>query len=82
MKTTIGAAIALAMAMGTALAQGPLAPNTPFGIWQQEGAAGKPLTPTSELMRRAHNGEGLNGVPAPHGFAQNPPAQKNTAVPN
>jgi hypothetical protein len=81
MKTIMflgAAAIALAMGTGTALAQGgvgPPTPVTPFTTWETEGAAGKPLTPMSELMRKTHNGEGLNSAPTPRGFAQQPPAQ-------
>ena len=73
MKTIVAAAVALAIGTGTALAHeangGPLPPATPFAIWQQESAAGKPLTPMSELMRMADNGQGLNGL------AQNIPAK-------
>ena len=77
-KTMFSAAIALAMGTGMAFAQGAVGPPTPvtrFTTWETEGAAGKPLTPMSELMRNAHNGEGLNSAPTPRGFAQQPPAQ-------
>jgi hypothetical protein len=78
-KTMVAAALALAMGTGMALAQaggvGPPTPITPFITWETEGAAGKPLTPMSELIRKAHNGEGLNSAPTPRGFAQQPPAQ-------
>ena len=30
-----------------------------------QSATGKPFTPTSEMMQIAHNGQGLNGAPAP-----------------
>ena len=80
MKTIFAAAVALAMGTGVALADGangngPVAPNTPFTIWSMQSQNGKPFTPTSELMRMAHNGQGLDGVSAPHGVAQNAPAQ-------
>jgi hypothetical protein len=79
MKTMVAAAFALAMGTGAALAQGgaggPPAPTTLFNIWSMESAAGKPLTPMSELMRRGRNGEALNSAPTPRGFAQQPPAQ-------
>jgi hypothetical protein len=78
MKTMFAAAIVLATGTGAALAQGgagPPTPVTPFTMWEKEGAAGKPLTPMPELMRKAHNGEGLNTAPTPRGFAQQPPAQ-------
>ena len=77
-KKMFAAAIAFAMGTGTALAQngaGPPTPVTPFTTWEKEGAAGKPLTPMSELMRMGRNGEGLNSAPTPRGFAQQPPAQ-------
>ena len=74
MKTMFAAAIAFAMGTGMALADGPPTPVTPFTMWEKEGAAGKPLTPMSEFMRKAHNGEGLNSAPTPRGFAQQPPA--------
>ena len=78
MKTMIAAAVALAMATGTALADGgnggPLPLTTPFAIWQQESASGKPLTPTSELLRMADNGQRSNGL------AQNIPAQTPSVV--
>ena len=76
-KTMFAAAIAFAMGAGMALAQGGSSgtPVTQFDMWEKEGAAGKPLTPMSEFMRKAHNGEGLNSAPTPRGFAQQPPAQ-------
>jgi hypothetical protein len=76
MKTMMVAATALAIGMGVAQAQGvgPSAPATPFTIWSMESAAGRPLTPLSELIRKAHNGEALNSAPTPQGLAQNPPA--------
>ena len=76
MKTMFAAAIALAMGTGMALAQGGGggSPVTQFNMWEKEGAAGKPLTPMPELMRKAHSGEGLNSAPTPRGFAQQPPA--------
>jgi hypothetical protein len=58
MKTMLAAVLALTMGTATAMAQGnggPAAPITPFTIWSAESAAGKPLTPTSELIRMAHN---------------------------
>ena len=75
MKTMFAAAIALAMGTGTALADGPYAPITPFVIWIGQNAAGMPLTPMPELMRMAHNGERLNSAPTPRAFAQQPSAQ-------
>ena len=76
MKTMFAAGIAFAVGTGMALAQGGGGgtPVTQFNTWEKEGAAGKPLTPMSELMRKAHSGEGLNGAPTPRGFAQQPPA--------
>jgi|KBSSwiStaDraftv2_1062776.scaffolds.fasta_scaffold2208927_1 hypothetical protein len=56
MKTMFAAVLVLAMGTGMAMAQGnggPAAPITPFTIWSAEGAAGKPLTPLSELIRMA-----------------------------
>jgi hypothetical protein len=84
MKTMIAAAFALAMGMGTALAQsnlgangnGPAAPMTPFTIWQMQSQTGKPMIPTEELMRMAHRGQGLNATPAP--VAESPSAQTAT----
>jgi hypothetical protein len=76
-RQIFAAAIALAMGTGTALAQGgvgPPTPVTPFTTWEKEGAAGKLLTPMSELIRKAHDGEALNSAPTPRGFAQQPPA--------
>ena len=77
MKAMFAAALAFAMGTGMALAQGGGGPTnslTPFTMWEKEGAAGKPLTPMPELMRKAHSGEGLNSAPTPRGFAQQPPA--------
>jgi len=78
MKTIFAAAVALAMGTGVALADGngngPVAPNTPFTIWAMQGGNGKPFTPTSELTRMAHDGQGA-GVSPPHSVAQNAPAQ-------
>jgi hypothetical protein len=63
MRTMIVAA-ALAMGMGTAVAQsnlgangnGPAAPITPFTIWSMQSQTGKRMIPTAELMRMAHHG--------------------------
>jgi len=76
MKTTIAAAIALAVSGGTAFAQGvgPSAPITPFTIWSMEGGNGKSFTSVPQLMRKAHEGEALNSAPTPRSFAQQPPA--------
>jgi len=81
MRTMFAAAIAFAMGTGMALAQGGGGgtPVTQFNMWEKEGAAGQPLTPMSEFMRKAHNGEGLNSAPTPRGFAQQPPAQNAPA---
>ena len=89
MKTVIVAAAALAMGMGTAVADsssnggangnGPAAPITPFTIWSMESQTGKRMIPMSELMRMAHNGQGLNAAPAPRGLAESPPAQTAAA---
>jgi hypothetical protein len=89
MKTMIVAAIALAMATGTALAQsaggangnGPAGPITPFTIWQMQSQTGKPLTPMRELTRMAHEGQGLNTAPAPRGVAE-APAHSTTVAPD
>ena len=79
MKTMLATMLALAMGTGMAMAQGnggPAAPITPFTIWSAESAAGKPLTPTSELSQMAHNppvqtapvATAQNGQPANHVF--------------
>jgi hypothetical protein len=82
MRTMIVAA-ALAMGMGTAVAQsnlwangnGPAAPITPFTIWSMQSQTGKRMIPMAELLRMAHHGLGLNSAPAPRGLAECPPAQ-------
>ena len=81
---TIRIAIAVsAMITNTVFAQGPPGPNSPFNIWQMQGARGMPLTPMSELMRRARSGEGLAGISPPAivtpslAVATNPPAPIN-----
>jgi hypothetical protein len=75
MKTMIVAAAALAMGMGTAVANGrPCAPASLFTIWSMQSHTGQPFTPTSESMRMARNGERIN-FPAPRAFAQGPPAK-------
>ena len=70
MKTILAAAVALAMGTGMAFAGegegGPLPPTTSFAIWQQEGAAGKPLTPTSELLRMADKRPAIERPRAKH----------------
>jgi hypothetical protein len=91
MKTMIVAAIALAMGIGTAVADsssnggangnGPAAPITPFTIWSMQSQTGKRMIPMAELMRMAHNRQGLNTAPAPRGLAEGPPAQ-TTVAPN
>jgi hypothetical protein len=83
MKTMIAAITALMMGTGTALAQsnlgsngnGPAGPITPFTIWQMQSQTGKPMIPMAELVRMAHQGQGLNGTPAPRGIAETPPAK-------
>ncbi len=56
------------------VARGLYAPITPFVIWSNQSAAGKPLTPMPELMRKGREGESLNSAPTPRGFALRPPA--------
>jgi hypothetical protein len=87
MKTLIVAAFAMGVGMGTAAAQsnlgsngnGPAAPITPFTIWSMQRQTGKRMIPTTELMRMAHQGQGLNAAPAPRGLAESPPAQTAAA---
>ena len=89
MRTIIApaAALAMGMAMGTAVAQnsangnGPAAPITPFTIWSMESQTGKRMIPMPELIQMAHDGRGLNDAPAPRGRAEGPPAQ-TTVAPN
>jgi hypothetical protein len=47
-----------------------------------QSQTGKPMTPTGELMRMAHEGQGLNGAPAPRGVAENPSAHSTTVAPD
>jgi hypothetical protein len=88
MRTMIITA-ALAMGMGAAAAQsnngsngnGPAAPITPFTIWSMQSQTGKRMIPTTELMRMAHRGQGLNAAPSPQSLAEGQPTQ-TTVTPN